>query len=327
MTELVSILIPCYNAKRWIAQAIESALSQTWPKKEVIVIDDGSTDGSLAVIRQYDDRIRWEAGTNRGSNAARNRLLELSKGSWLQYLDADDWLMPEKIADQMAFLESKPSVDIVYGPSILEHWSEKSVRHEYLNIPEPRDPWVLLARWFLPQTGAPLWRKQAIVDVSGWKEDQPCCQEHELYLRLLMAGKRFSYCNVAGAIYRQWSNQTVCRRDVSLVNRQRLEIERRAETYLAARAQLSSDRLQAINTARLEIARGAWQANPDFARGIVRTIFESQPTFKPCDSAASPLLYRLAFNALGFVGTERVARSTRALRRCMSWQQHNPLGQ
>ena len=59
---LVSILIPCYNAERWVGQAIESALAQTWPNKEVIVVDDGSTDGSRAVIESYGDRIRHEFG-------------------------------------------------------------------------------------------------------------------------------------------------------------------------------------------------------------------------------------------------------------------------
>ena len=94
MSVLVSILIPCYNAERWIAQAIESALAQTWSEKEVIVVDDGSTDHSLEVIRQFDGRISWETGLNRGGNAARNRLLELARGEWLQYLDADDYLRP-----------------------------------------------------------------------------------------------------------------------------------------------------------------------------------------------------------------------------------------
>ena len=87
MTPFVSILIPCFNAERWIAQAIESALAQTWPHKEVIVVDDGSTDGSLEVIRRFDGRVRWESGPNRGGNVARNRLLELSNGEWLQYLE------------------------------------------------------------------------------------------------------------------------------------------------------------------------------------------------------------------------------------------------
>ena len=77
MSTLVSILIPVYNAERWIEQTIESALSQTWPAKEVIVVDDGSTDRSLQIIKRFAGRVRWEAGPNRGSNAARNRLLAL----------------------------------------------------------------------------------------------------------------------------------------------------------------------------------------------------------------------------------------------------------
>jgi glycosyltransferase involved in cell wall biosynthesis len=81
---LVSILIPCYNAERWVAQAIETALAQAWPEKEIIVVDDGSQDGSLEVIKRFANRIRWETGPNRGGNVARNRLLELARGEWLQ---------------------------------------------------------------------------------------------------------------------------------------------------------------------------------------------------------------------------------------------------
>ncbi len=110
MSPLVSILIPCYNAERWIAQAIESSLAQTWPEKEVIVVDDGSTDASLDVIRRFDGRVRWETGPNRGGGAARNRLLRLARGEWLQYLDADDYLLPDKVARQVDFSrEHQPS--------------------------------------------------------------------------------------------------------------------------------------------------------------------------------------------------------------------------
>src|SRR5260370_41966977 len=110
---LVSILIPCFNAERWVAQAIESALSQTWPEKEVIVVDDGSTDASLEIIESFGARERWETGPNRGGNVARNRLLELARGEWLHYLDADDYLVPEKIASQMEFIDVNQSTDIV----------------------------------------------------------------------------------------------------------------------------------------------------------------------------------------------------------------------
>src|SRR5205807_5395332 len=130
-------------------------------------------------------------------------------------------------------------VDVVYSPVTIERSRGNTVRRELLTIPEPRDPWVLLARWYLPQTGASLWRKQALVDVGGWKVDQPCCQEHELYLRLLMAGKRFAYCADEGAIYRHFGNGTVSTRNISKVHEQRLDIETRAEEFLRERGELS----------------------------------------------------------------------------------------
>lgn len=309
---LVSILIPCFNAGRWVGAAIDSALAQTYAPKEVVVIDDGSTDESLDVIRRYEGRIRWETGANRGGNAARNRLLDLSRGAWLQYLDADDYLTPDKVAGQMRTLAAHPHADIVFGPSTVEHWSGDGSRRELRAIPEPHDIPVLLARWFLPQTGASLWRKQAILDAGGWRIDQPCCQEHELYLRLLMAGKRFHYDGAGGSVYRQWSVETLCRKNVPEVHRQRLAIERRLEDHLRAEGQLTAGRLSAINEARFEMARMAWLYSRSAALDIIRTIRRSQPDFVP-RGATAPRLYRFFFRVLGFHGAEIVAGMRRAV--------------
>ncbi len=243
MLPKVSILIPCYNADQWIAQAIQSALDQTYPNKEVIVVDDGSSDRSLEIIKTFGDRIHWETQPNQGGNITRNRLLELSTGEWLQYLDADDYLQPDKIQKQVKFLEQHSQADVIYSPIINEYHDGNSSRQEPLPIPEPHDPWILLARWFLPQTGSPLWRKQAILDVGRWKVDQPCCQEHELYLRLLMAGKRFEYCPETGLVYRQWSEETVCKRNKPETQRQRLAIKDRLEQHLSATERLTQERL------------------------------------------------------------------------------------
>lgn len=310
MGELISILIPCYNAERWIAQAIESALSQTWAAKEVIIVDDGSTDGSLDIIRSFGNRIRSEAGPHRGGNGTRNRLLELACGQWVQYLDADDYLLPEKIARQMEFLAAHPDADAVFSPVTIEWWSEHDARLELLPIPEPHDLWVLLASWRLPQTGALLWRKQAIRDVGGWKEHQPCCQEHELYLRLIIAGKRFAHCPAGGAVYRQWSNSTVCRRDVAEVYRCRLTIEQAAEDHLCSTQQLTPKRQRAISQARFEIARSAWPYDPAFSRRILQSVRETDPHFQPVGPAA-PGAYRLAFRWLGFEAAETLAANKR----------------
>ena len=303
---LVSILIPCFNAERWIAAAVESALAQEHPDREVIVVDDGSTDASLDVLRRYEGRAQVHAAAHRGGNATRNRLLELARGEWLQYLDADDYLLPDKVARQARFLASGPACDVVYGPATLEHWSEAGARRELLPIPQPHDPWILLARWFLPQTGAPLFRKAAIESAGGWDPAQPCCQEHELYLRLLMAGKAFVYHGSGGAVYRQWSGQTVCRRDPREVRRRRMEIESRAEGHLRDTGALTAARHWAINQARFEMARIAWQSDRGEAMSIMAAIRASMPDFVPAGEAARAH-YRLAYRLLGFARAERLA--------------------
>jgi hypothetical protein len=188
----------------------------------------------------------------------------------------------------------------------MEFATNGETRRELLSLPKPHDPWILLARWYLPQTGACLWRKQAIVDVSGWKSDQPCCQEHELYLRLLMGDKRFAYCEANGAVYRQWSEQTLWRGKIPEVHRRRLEIEERAERFLASNNALTTERRYAINMARFETARSAWQYDPKFARQIMQSVHRSDPRFQPTGNAA-PRLYRQAFRWLGFPATERIA--------------------
>ncbi|WYL98990.1 MAG: glycosyltransferase [Gloeotrichia echinulata CP02] len=312
MNPKVSILIPCYNAEKWIKQCIDSAVNQTYSNTEIIVVDDGSTDGSLEIIKSFGDAIRWETGINRGGNVARNRLLELSTGEWLQYLDADDYLLPNKIEQQVKYLNKVPEADIIYSPSIFEYYTQDKSRQEILPIPEPHDPWILLARWYLPQTGSPLWRKQAIIDAGGWKIDQPCCQENELYLRLLIAGKRFEYFAESGSVYRQWSDSTVCKRDKSQTHRELLVIEDRIEQYLKAINQFTQARQNAINQTRFENARLIWLSNKNWAKEVISKINNTNTGFIPSGKAA-PKFYRLVYQLLGFSTAEQVANIKRLL--------------
>lgn len=308
---LVSILIPCYNAERWIAQAVESALAQTWADKEVIVVDDGSTDGSADIVRGFGDAVVFEAAPHLGGNYARNRLLSRARGQWLQYLDADDYLLPDKIGNQIAFLASHQDADVVYGPVAVEYADGRAEGLEVLRIPEPRDLWVLLALWYLPQTGAPLWRKQAIVDVGGWDEQQRVCQEHDLYLRLLMAGKRFAYCEANGAVWRVWGVSSVSTGNRPEVRKRRLEIEQAAEDFLRARGRLTTARHAAVNQARFGMARVAWrEGDREGARQVLAALHRSAPGFEP---TSEPLLYRLMWKGLGFSATETMAGWRRTL--------------
>ena len=106
MAPLVSILIPAYNSERWIAETIKSALDQTWPNKEIIVVDDGSRDQTLASARRFASKaLTVVSQENQGASAARNKALQLCQGDYIQWLDADDLLSPDKIQRQMEAAE------------------------------------------------------------------------------------------------------------------------------------------------------------------------------------------------------------------------------
>jgi len=102
MKPLVSILIPAYNAENWIADTIKSAIAQTWENKEIIIVDDGSTDQTLAVARRFESKtLSVTTQANQGAAATRNRAFSISQGDYIQWLDADDLLGPDKVAKQM----------------------------------------------------------------------------------------------------------------------------------------------------------------------------------------------------------------------------------
>jgi glycosyltransferase involved in cell wall biosynthesis len=311
----VSILIPCYNADRWIAQAIDSALNQTYPHKEVIVVDDGSTDRSLDIIKSFGDRIRWETGENQGGNATRNRLLNLSIGEWVQYLDADDYLLPDKVEKQVEFLARNSEAEVIYSPHITEELNEQGIVHQppaLANLSLPHDLWLLAIQWKLPQTGGLLLRKQALVDINGWRENLRHCQDYDLYVRLLTANKRFAYCEQAGAVYRWWCSGTVTRRKIAEIYRDRLGIQDAIETYLSSTSQLCSVRQDAINQARFEYARRIYDWDKQWATQVAANLKRHYPNFLPSEQVA-PKTYRLAYQVLGFSGAEYIAELRRSM--------------
>src|SRR5882757_7401378 len=110
MKPLVSILIPAYNADPWIADTIKSALNQTWPRVEIVIINDGSRDQTLSIAQQFaSEKLSIVSQENQGVCAARNKAFALCQGDYIQWLDADDLLAPDKIARQMAVLDRSGS--------------------------------------------------------------------------------------------------------------------------------------------------------------------------------------------------------------------------
>jgi glycosyltransferase involved in cell wall biosynthesis len=112
---LLSVVIPCYNTERYVADAIGTVLDQRVCPLEIIVVDDGSTDGSAAVVRRFAPQVRYICQANGGISRARNRGAELARGTLLAFLDADDLWTPESLSLRLQRLQSGPQVDAVFG--------------------------------------------------------------------------------------------------------------------------------------------------------------------------------------------------------------------
>ena len=307
---LISILIPCYNAERWIAQCITSALEQDYPEKEVIVVDDGSTDASLKIIQAFGDRIRCYPGPHVGGNAARNRLTSLARGEWLQYLDADDYLLPEKLKRQVDLLALSGSADVIYAPVICQ--SSLLSGMEHATRIQSGDAVLNFIRWEPFQTTGMLFRRRAVLEAGGWKEDQPCCQEHELVLRLLTMGSRFVAQKERGSVYRVF-DASVSRKDPLRVVKIRMEITDRAVEYLRSTGELTRERRKAVFVARMESARSVVAKDPQLAEEFCKKAFAIGRLWG-ISSPALRLRYQIAFRLLGFRRTERFAAWARELR-------------
>lgn len=112
-TPQVSVIIPVYNGDRYIVQAVESVLCQTFTNLEIIVVDDGSTDETHQVLQPYIDRIRYIYQENQGAAVARNLACQLAQGEFLAFLDADDYFLPEKLEKQIVCFDADPTLDMV----------------------------------------------------------------------------------------------------------------------------------------------------------------------------------------------------------------------
>jgi glycosyltransferase involved in cell wall biosynthesis len=144
VTPLISVLIGVYNAERYLREAIESAFAQSYRPIEVVVVDDGSTDGSADVARSYGDALVFGQQENRGNGSARNHAVRLASGDVFAFMDADDISPPDRLERQWAALVGDPELDIVFGHA-REFVSPELTDDERASVrapaPEPA-PWM-----------------------------------------------------------------------------------------------------------------------------------------------------------------------------------------
>ena len=235
---LVSVLIPAYNAERFLGEALDSVLDQTWPHVEVVVVDDGSKDATLVVARRYaNERVHVVSQPeNRGQTAALNRALAEAQGDLIQYFDADDVMEVGKIEAQVRRLVKEPPGTIATSAwaRFFDNDLETAVirrMHDWRDYEEPLE-WLIedwIGRGTMPP-GAWLYPRSVVEAAGPWNEALTLNNDMEYFTRAVLSAEKIAFCPEARFYYRSGHESLSRRSDakalISLFEVIRLSTER-----------------------------------------------------------------------------------------------------
>jgi glycosyltransferase involved in cell wall biosynthesis len=213
MKPLVSILIPAFNAEAWISDTLRSAVAQTWEPKEIIVVDDGSTDQTLAVARRFESgQLRVITQRNQGAAATRNNAFALSKGDYIQYLDADDLLAPDKISRQMDVAADLPSKRTLlsgsWGNFLYRYYRTKFIPSALWNDLSPVE-WLVrkMGQNVYMQTASWLVSRELAEAAGPWDTRLLGDDDGEYFCRVLLASDGVRFVPESKVYYR-WAGSS-----------------------------------------------------------------------------------------------------------------------
>jgi glycosyltransferase involved in cell wall biosynthesis len=183
--DLISVVMPCYNTESYVAQAVDSVLGQTYPRIQLIVVDDGSTDRSRDILHGYGERIQFLQQSNQGPYPARNYGLAHASGDFVAFLDADDWWAPDCLEKLYGALDDHPPAALSYcgwqNIGLTTGRGEPYVPPDY----ETSDKVVAFLRSAAPwPIHAALVRRSVLTEAGGFDTHWPTCMDYDLWLRI-----------------------------------------------------------------------------------------------------------------------------------------------
>ena len=221
MRPKVTVIIPTYNRAHFIKSAIDSVLNQTFGDFELIVIDDGSSDGTDKLLNGYGDKLRYIQQRRQEKSAARNKGIELAQGEYIAFLDSDDVWFSNKLSRQVPVLDSAPkNVVLVHGYKQVVNKAlkplpgyEKRLRRSYSLAEKRKETYESYLKAPCIFTSTTLVRCQTLLEAGGYDTNIKDREDHELYLRLLLKGHEFTFLSEPPLIqYRLDENRTDQRR-------------------------------------------------------------------------------------------------------------------
>lgn len=298
--DLVSVVIPCYNAGRFLAETLESAFVQTYPSTEIIVVDDGSTDGTAELIHSYGSRVIGEFGPNRGASAARNRGTALARGAFIQYLDADDLLTSDALERRVAVLE-EANADVAYSnweklvevePGSFEVQERITRRIEDVHVSLE----IALITGFWAPPAALTYRRTLVDRIGGWKEWLPVIQDARFLQDAGLLGGKFAYAPGIGAKYRVHRGASLSRRSsLAFV----LDVFHNAcdlQAIFEARGGMDGEARRAFAQIYDYAARSLFFGDRAAFRDCLGRLYKLEPKFRP----TWPKAAGLASSVIGF---------------------------
>lgn len=202
----VSVIIPNYNRDSIIGETIDNMLRQSLPPQEVIVVDDGSTDNSVEVIKSFGDRVTLIKQKNQGPGAARNAGLKIASGEFIQLMDSDDLLSLNKLEIQAKKL-IKENADLVYSPWVKVLFEQKNIKLQDVVLQQAAVPnYQNLITWFLTGWSVvlqqSLLRHSLIKKVGFYRTDIWTCDDSDFFLRILFAHPKITFSDEVLTLYR-----------------------------------------------------------------------------------------------------------------------------
>lgn len=303
-TPLISIVIPCYNAEDFLQNTLDAVFSQSYQNREIICVDDGSTDNTLDILYQNNDKITILSENNHGASYARNQGLYASKGEYIQFLDADDILADQKLEHQIRLISEKiiNEKGVVFGNYFLQSFNNECVKKAVY----ADDIWIALIKGKIGITSSNLYHRALIMAVGGWNETLKSSQDTELTFRILQRSP--------SVIIDDSYNTTVVQIQSSITNastnkignlERSIQLRKQIQDYLLANNKLNAKRKSAVY--QMLFSNIKELSMYDLPKAIKYFKEYLPPNYYPDDKNIN-IVYSICYKLLGFARTQKLIK-------------------
>lgn len=322
---LVSVVMPCFNAAMFLDESISSVVQQTGVDWELIIVDDGSTDNSSAIIHRWQQRLGRQmislSGPNRGVSYARNAGTEMARGTHIQYLDADDILQPNSLLQKLEALSHGFDVAYCDWLKLVEKaegcFVEGEVISRTIETVHPRAEIAIFTSFWSPPA-ALMYTRDIVDSIGGWNETLTTVEDARFLLEAAFNGARFVHVRAVGAHYRVARGASLSTRDPVSFARNCFLNACQVENYWRENGGLDEARRYALIGCYDYVARTFLHSDQPSFQKTLKRLYTLEPRFKVTYPKVGGLLSKVFGQKLAASVLKQLTAQT-SLNRCLTW--------